>query len=322
MKKFYLAVGLLILTASCRRPVEELHTFGILSQCRLPGYARDLDLRGDFAYVADDQGGLQIVNIADSKVPFVVGSYFSQVNVQGIAVRDSFAYLALAAGPPNTGGIVLVNVAHPRQPFFVSQDVWFYAYNVSAPASDTQYIYIAGRYWFIVEDVSWPQFPNSTRRFATAGNVRNLQAADSLVFLACEQIGLLIYNLNHPDSTAQVGAIDTPSNALAVFVQNGYAYIADGNDGLVIVDVRHPENPAIVGQYDTPGNCQGVAVQDSFVYLADGAEGLQVVDASDLTNPKLYGTLKTNYAYNIQVRDSLVYLVDRNLGLVIICEDP
>jgi hypothetical protein len=321
LKKFYLAVGLLIL-ASCRRPAEELHTFGILSQCRLPGYARDLDLRGDCAYVADDQGGLQIVDIADPDRPFVVGSYFSQVNVQGIAVRDNIAYLALAAGPPNNGGLLLINIAIPKHPVFVSQDNWFYAYNVSAPANDTQYVYLAGRYWFIVEDVSWPQYPNYARRFATAGNVRNLQAVDSLVFLACEQIGLLIYNLNHPDSTAQIGEIDTPSDARGVVVQNGYAYIADGNDGLVIVDVRHPASPAIVGQYDTPGICQGVAVQDSLVYLADGAEGLQVVEASDPANPKLYGTFKTNYAYNVQVRDSLVYLVDRDLGLVIISEAP
>jgi hypothetical protein len=322
LKKIYLAIGFLFLAVSCRRPAEELHNFGILSQCRLPGYARDLDLRGDCAYVADDQGGLQIVDIADPDRPFVIGSYSSQVNVQGIAVRDSFAYLALAAGPPNSGGLVLVNVAHPKHPVFVSQDVWFYAYNVSAPANDTQYVYIAGRYWFIVEDVSWPQYPNYARRFATAGNVRNLQAVDSLVFLACEQIGLLIYNLNHPDSTAQIGAIDSPSNALAVFIQNGYAYIADGNDGLVIIDVRHPERPVMAGHFDTPGNCQGVAVQDSLVYLADGTEGLQVVNASDPANPKLYGTLKTDYAYNVQVRDSLVYLVDRNLGLVIISKVP
>jgi len=308
---------------ACRRPTEELHAFGVVGQCLLPGYSRDLDLQGDYAYVANDQGGMQVVDVSDPFAPDAVGEYSSQVNVQGIAVRDSFAYLALAAGPPNNGGLVIVNVQDPTDPVFVSQDNWFYAYNVSAPAmpsdTDTQYVYIAGRYWFIVEDVSWPQYPSYARRFATPGNVRDLEIVDSLAFLAAEQVGLLIFNLNHPDSTVLIGEIDTPSNARSVFVRNGYAYVADGNDGLIIIDARDPENPALAGQYDTPGYAQGIHVQDDLAYVADGSEGLQVIDVSDPANPRLYGRLKTPYAYNVKYADG-IFLVDRDQGLLFINE--
>jgi len=314
---FFLIV---IAALSCHRPVEELHTFDVIDQCLLPGYSRDLDIQGNYAYVANDQGGLQIVDIRSSSSPRVVGKYFSQANIQGVAVRDSFAYLALAAGPPNNGGLVIVNIHDPSDPVFVSQDNWFYAYNISAPAGDTQYAYIAGRYWFIVEDVSWPQYPSYARRFATPGNVRDLEIVDSLAFLAAEQVGLLIYNLNHPDSTVLVGEIDTPSNARSVFVVNGFAYIADGNDGLVIIDARDPKNPILAGQYDTPGYAQGIFVQNNLAYIADGSEGLQVINVSDPANPELYGTLKTTYAYNVKFIDDLIYLVDRDQGLLLITE--
>jgi hypothetical protein len=290
----------------------------------LPGYPRDLDIAGDYAYVANDQGGLQIIDIRSSSSLLVVGEYFSQVNVQGIAVRDSFAYLALAAGPPNNGGLVIVNIHDPSNPVFVSQDNWFYAYNVSAPpapdSGDTQYVYIAGRYWFIVEDVSWPQYPSYARRFATSGNVRDLEIVDSLAYLAAEQVGLLIYNLNHPDSTVLIGEIDTPSNARSVFVMDGYAYIADGNDGLVIIDARDPVNPVLAGQYDTPGYAQGIHVQEGLAYVADGSEGLQVIDVSDPASPKPFGTLKTTYAYNLKIIGDTIYLVDRDQGLLLIME--
>ena len=306
---------------SCHRPQVETHNFVIVSECRLPGYPKDIDIKGDYAYIANDQGGLQIVDISNPDSTFIVGHYFHQTNIQGVAVRNSFAYLALAAGPPNNGGMLIVNVADPSNPTFVGQDNWFYGYNVFAPSNDSKYVYIAARYWFIVEDVSWPQYPNYARRFATPGNVHNLYVIDSLAFLACEQMGLIIYNLNNPDSTAQIGEIDTPSNARDVYVLGGYAYIADGYNGLVIIDIVNPEKPVFVSSFDTPGYAQGVFVKDNLAYLADGSNGLKVIDVSDPYNPVLYAEMDTPYAYYLYVKDSLIYLLDRDLGLVIIKEE-
>uniref|UniRef100_A0A7C6AHE0 LVIVD repeat protein n=1 Tax=candidate division WOR-3 bacterium TaxID=2052148 RepID=A0A7C6AHE0_UNCW3 len=310
-----------ILILSCHRPQVETHNFVIVSECRLPGYPKDIDIKGNYAYIANDQGGLQIVDISNPESTYIVGHYYHQTNIQGVAVRDSFAYLALAAGPPNNGGMLIVNVAKPSNPTFVGQDNWFYGYNVFAPENDTKFVYIAARYWFIVEDVSWPQYPSYVRRFATPGNVHNLYVIDSLAFLACEQMGLIIYNLNNPDSTAQISEMDTPSNARDINILGNYAYIADGYDGLVIIDITNPQNPAFVSSFDTPGYAQGVFVKDNLAYIADGSDGLKVIDVSDPYNPILYGEKDTPYAYCLYVKDSLIYLLDRDLGLVIIEEE-
>lgn len=310
----------ILLIITCHRPQVETHNFVIVSECKLPGYSKDIDIKGNYAYIANDQGGLQIVDISNPESTFVVGYYFHQTNIQGVAIRDSFAYLALAAGPPNNGGMLIVNIKNSEEPTFVGQDNWFYGYNVFAPENDTGYVYIAARYWFIVEDVSWPQYPSYDRRFATPGNVHNLFVIDSMVYLACEQMGLIIYNLNHPDSTAKVGEIDTPSNARDIFVWQNKAYIADGYGGLVIIDVSDPSNPQFLNSYDTPGYAQGIFVEDNLAYIADGSEGLKIIDVSDPQNLEIYGELDTPYAYNLIVRNGYVYLVDRDLGLVIIKE--
>ncbi len=311
-----------IIFITCHRPLVETHKFVIVSECPLPGYSRDIAIQGNYAYIANDQGGLQIVDISNPESTFVAGHYFHQTNIQGVAVRDSFVYLALAAGPPNNGGMLIVNIVDPENPVFVGQDNWFYGYNVFAPANDTQFVYIAARYWFIVEDVSWPQYPSYARRFATPGNVHSLFAVDSLVYLACEQMGLIIYNLHNPDSTAKISEMDTPSNARDVYVTNGNAYIADGYDGLVIIDVSDPYNPIFINSFDTPGYAQGIFVDGTLAYIADGTSGLKIVDISDPENPVLYGELETPYAYNVMVKNGLVYLVDRDWGLVIIREEP
>ncbi len=319
-KKFLLFLIFSALILTCHRPEVETHQLEIISQCKLPGYAVDIDIKGDYAFIANDQGGLQIVDISNPESTFIVGKYLHQTNIQGLAVRDSLAFLALAAGPPNNGGMLIVNIKNPAEPLFVGQDNWFYGYNVCAPQNDTKFVYIAARYWFIVEDVSWPQYPNYAKRFPTPGNVHNLHVVDSIVYLACEQMGLIIYNLNNPDSTALIREIDTPSNARSVFVKDGYAYVADGYDGLIIIDVRNPESPAIVSSYDTPGYAQGIFVSEDLAYVADGSRGLKVIDISEITSPVLYAELATPYAYNIYVRNGLVFLVDRDWGLVIIKE--
>lgn len=313
-----LALVILLLIINCHRPQIETHNFVIVGECKLPGYAKDVDVKGDYAYIANDQGGLQIVDISNPESPFIVGSYISQKSYQGVAVRDSFAYVAVAA---SDGGVAIFNVHNPDSIILLGQDPSFYAYRIIAPEGDSQYIYIAARYWFIVEDVTWPQYPSFIRRFATPGNVHSLFVVDSMVYLACEQMGLIIYNLNHPDSTAKIGEIDTPSNARDIFVWANKAYIADGYGGLVIIDVSEPDNLELLGSYDTPGYAQGIFVEDNLAYIADGSEGLKVFDISDSQSPQLYGMLKTPYAYNIYVRDKQIYLVDRDLGLVIIEEE-
>jgi hypothetical protein len=310
--------GILCIWAACHHPVEETGAFVIISECPLPGYSRGVDIQGSYAYIANDQGGLQIVFIADPESTFVVGSYVTQKNFQGISVRDTFAYIAVAA---SDGGMMILNVSDRSNPLFAGQDAWFYAYNIAAPEGDTQFAYVAARYWFIVEDVSWPQYPSYVRRFSTPGNVHDLFVTDSMVYLTCEQMGLMVYNLRHPDSTVLISELDTPSNARSLYVNGPYAYIADGHDGLVIVDISDPGSPAIVGSFDTPGYAQGVWVQDSLAFVADGSGGLQIINVAQPDAPLLCGEVKTPYAYKVHVDDGLVYLVDRDLGLVIIRQE-
>ena len=318
-KAVYIAV-IFVLIIACGRPTpdEESHLFNIVGTCSLPGYAEDLDIISNLAYVADDQGGLQIVDISDPENPFIIGEYASEKSIIGVAVRDSFAYLAVNH---TQGGVRIIDIKDPENPVFVGEDNWYYGYNVAAPQNDTMFVYMAGGYWFVVEDVSYPQYPTFVRRFSTPGNVRGIHVLDSLVYLACEQMGLHIFNLAKPDSEALVGWIDTPSNARNIFVDNDHAYIADGRSGLIIVDISDPSDPILVGQYDTPDYANDIYVENNKAFLADGDGGLQIIDIELPDDPVFYGELSTSYANGVYTRGDTIYLADRDMGLLIIIEE-
>lgn len=320
MKKAIYFISLMALIITCGRPSpdESEHSFKILSTCPLPGYAEDLDIINSLVYVADDQGGLQIVDISDPDNPYIIGEYSSEKSIVGVAVRDTFAYLAVNH---NQGGVRIINVTDPESPVFVGEDNWYYGYNVMAPQNDTNYVYMAGGYWFVVEDVSYPQYPTFVRRFSTPGNIKGIYVIDSLVYLACEQMGLHIFNLAKPDSEALISWIDTPSNARNIFVQNDYAYIADGRSGLIVIDVSMPGNPVLAGQYDTPDYANDIFVENDKAFIADGDGGLQIFDIETPSDPIFYGELETSYANGVFARGDTIFIADRDMGLLIIVEE-
>ena len=62
MKKSTLLAAFFVLLVCGRpdAPTDGSVTFRTVSVCSLPGYAEEIDIAGEYAYVADDQGGLQI----------------------------------------------------------------------------------------------------------------------------------------------------------------------------------------------------------------------------------------------------------------------
>ena len=318
--KYFLLV--FVILSLCGRPevTQPGATFTIIGECPLPGYAKKVKVVNNLAYVANGQGGLQIIDISNPESTYVVGQYVSDRDVSSVAVRDTFAYITLLSS--TSGGLVVLNIADPTLPLFVGQDPTIYAYDVTAPQNDTMYVYVAARYWFHVEDVyTFPQYPSYSRRFTTPGNARAVFVIDSLVYLACEQMGLQIINLAKPDSLALVGWIDTPSNARHVYVKDNNAYVADGRGGLIIIDVTDSENPAVVSQSDTPEYANAVFVSNNRAYVADGDGGLHVIDVSIPSQPEFYGRLQTSYANGVYVRNDTVFVADQDLGLVILVEE-
>ncbi len=314
LRYLFLVIALLLF---CGRPEvsEPGASYTIIGECPLPGYTKELELVGNLAYVADGQGGLQIVDISRPESIFVVGQYVPYGwNANAVAVRDTFAYVAMS---PLGGGLNVLSIANPAAPYLLGQDGSFSAYDVVAPINDTAYVYVAGGYWFYVWDINYMSY---ARRLKTFGDIIGLFMVDTLAYLACEQMGMWIFNTASSD-TLPVGWIDTPSNARNLFVAGNYAFVADGRAGLIIIDVSNPENPTIVAAYDTPGYANGVFVLGTNAYVADGDGGLQVVNVSDPSAPDYYGSFETAYANGVLVRGDTVYIADRDIGLVIAIEE-
>ena len=65
------------------------------------GYANNVAISGNYAYIADGSEGLVIVNIEDPSNPTFVGNYSTDGYVHRVAISGNYAYVAARnnAGP-------------------------------------------------------------------------------------------------------------------------------------------------------------------------------------------------------------------------------
>jgi len=73
--------------------------------------ARSVALDGNYAYVADDYSGLQIIDVSNPASPFRMGAYDTPGEAFGVAISGSYAYVA-----DGDSGLQIIDVSNPASP--------------------------------------------------------------------------------------------------------------------------------------------------------------------------------------------------------------
>jgi hypothetical protein len=101
-----------------------------------PGYAEDVHVQGDLAYIADGYSGLSIIDISDPYAPGVLSSLDVPGYQQGVSALGSRVFLA------GSEGFYVVDATDPANPSVFGRVETEYGYDVFA---DESYIYLADR---------------------------------------------------------------------------------------------------------------------------------------------------------------------------------
>lgn len=281
------------------------------------GSARDVKLLGNYAYIADDTSGLQIVDITDPTNPVLKGVYNTSDSAQGVALSGNYAYVANSAG-----GLQIIDITDPANPTLKS------TYNTS---DSTLGIAVSGNYAYVADgangltivDITDPANPTFKGAYNTSGYARGVAISGNYAYVADGNSGLHIIDITDPVNPTLKGTYNTSGYAIGVVISGTYAYVADVYSGLQIIDITNPTNPVLEGTYDTLGNAQGVAISGNYAYVADGANGLQIIDISNPTTPILRETYNTNgSALGVAIADDYAYIADGTSGLQIIFPFP
>jgi hypothetical protein len=209
----------------------------------------DIELAGNYAYLAGSMGSLQIVDISDPLNPIMVG-YFSGIGSYGVHVVDS---LALATCLPRPH-FRIYNVSDPANPQLLGSN------NLSGTdiCAFDNYAYIADREILNIIDFSDPTDPVLVNSLQTPDSIKCIFISDTLAYIAYGSGLLRIFDISDPVNPALLSSYEAEIVAEDIFVSDGIAYLAGGD--LEVVSVENPEQPLFIVSYETPGRATGVYV--------------------------------------------------------------
>ena len=288
----------------------------VVNSVLLPGYmAQDVSLAGHYVYIADQEGGLVIVDVED----------IMNLNIVQTIPTPSLAYGVSAVG--NTAiaadmysGLYVVDITDPPSANVIST-----AYTPCASAG----IDVSGNYTFIADyenglyifNTDHPEDAHLIKQVPTPSGALGVFVDNNYAYVADNEQGIQVININPPGNAGIVKSIVLPGVTSGVFVRDGYAFAACGD--LKIIDIDPLDQASIVGGVFTSGYATNVFVLDNYAYVADSSAGLTIVDITDVTNAFIAKIVNTPGSANgVYVTNGYAYVADHLGGFQIISVSP
>jgi len=292
------------------------------------------------AYVADSNGGLQILDVSNPASPSPLSSYATG-DARDVQVVGTIAYVGDCSN-----GLVTVDVSDPSNPTPIGSSNSEWCGERVAVSGDHAYVGEGERGLFIL-DVSNPASPvelgiyerPSAIMDAFVGNATALTSSSLPASKTEGSYGyitgmdrLWVVGMDDPANPDVLGYCDLQAsswenNALFVSTDAGtgdtLVFVAEPGYGMEIFNVSDPLTPTLSGQYpvaDATTNDVFVVGNYAYVATSNGSDGwLRIVDVSDPTSPTQVVSYATpGDARRVSVENSIAYVVDGAAGLRLI----
>lgn len=255
----------------------------LVKQSYTPGFATDIVLSENFAYLADGQravstdtyvGVFRVLDVSDPSKTFEVDTCDVPIVANGVAVADHYAYVAC-----QEGGLQVVDVSDPTDCKVVGS-------------------YVNGR------------------------QMLRVTVSGLLAYVVEGNAGLEIIDVSDPTKLFHVGDYVTGSQVRDVVVIENRAYISDSNRGLLILDVSDPAQPRLIGEQATH-SAISVAVSGRHAFVANYDFGLTAIEVSNPADCQVLAhVLRGDQPVRITVSSDRIYYVGNLGGLTVLPSIP
>jgi len=297
--------------------------------------ALGIQVRGEYAYVANGRGGLRVYDIAniDNK------GFSERITTAPVSPLGQRFYVntkyATAVASPSTLAVDPTRTHRPENQEAENRDDKQPIHPVYA------FLYVSDKEEGLVvvgdkkKGVATLLDGNPSNNFlkrALAFNpgdaldgASNITIAGVYAYITCDK-GLAIVNLGNPLEPKLVTILSGFSKPRAVQIQFRYAFVVDA-EGLKVVDITLLEKPRLVEGAVVPlADAHNVYLARTYAYVAAGKEGLVIVDIEKPEKPKVDQTFngdgKINDAHDVKVgmtaNSLFAYIADGKNGLRVV----
>jgi len=264
-----------------------------------PGYAYATQISWPYAFVADGDRGLRVVNVSNPAAPHEVAYIDTPGEARDVVLYNGFAYVA-----DKNQGVRVIDIRNPENPIETSSPPF------NAECKDARAVFSNGGYIYVADGTCGLKMfeaaaPEHNAGLDTLGEALDVVVSNGYAYVAAgaggglQIIRVTISTTTNPPTITltPVGSYDTDGSASAADITSTTLFLADGANGARMFDVSDPANPVERGFFDTRGSAGNLKVVLNAIFVADGDGGLQIL-GTDLANvtSKISGRVTLNGA--------------------------
>jgi hypothetical protein len=284
--------------------------------------AQDVVVGGNYAHVAQGEGGLMTIDIANPTNPIDISFITEDVRGYSRAIVKYADNVYLAA---STFGFSSVNVADPANPVVTAQNIQMKPAREAVILNNWMFAALSEQGVQIAQ-VNETGFPDIRGKTAVQGYSNGVEVNSdmTLLFVATGELGLSVLDISEFEDGyglyPTVGWINTIGYAQSVaLVEDSHlALVASGAGGVVIIDYSDVENLSIVGTFHTDDDAYDVKVDNGLAYVTAEDGGFYVVNVNNPSSPVAVAHLQMSEALGLDFNDTHIFIADEEDGLVII----
>jgi len=324
-------LALMMMMLSCaKRSTEYQEESWLTLEREIPvvGNALDIHVDDNTIYVAQDQGGISIIqrNNYSSKWYTTLtaedGSQAPLGRIKRISAIPEYNRLFLNEVSA-TDRIVILNTADP--------DTLVYMFDIIGGTSgikdldatamaEPEGMFTMNIGYCYADGFKYDKYDGSilsTPAYSVAppATAMGFDLTDDLILVTAGQRGLFIYDRASQQYKSELAL---PGEAQKVVVAGNLALIPSRQAGLCIVSFADPVHPALLSTFDTSGYATSVDFSGDKVAVSSGSGGVYLLDISDPANPTLLEHLTScGYSNVVKFADDKLVVGTRDQGVLI-----
>jgi hypothetical protein len=282
-----------------------------ISYLYFDGQGQDIDISGDYAYLADGTGCLQIADISNPLIPVAIGGFHQYCNASRIVVAGSYAYLA------GGGYMAVINIEDPTNPIFAGSANW----SCNDIAAAGNYLYLAAT-GLKVLDISDPANPVLAGAYYDDMTYNSIQVVNNIIYCAIDYYGLKSIDITDPHNPLLLGISQPIDDLQNLYISGNRGYVTQQFGGLGIFNISDPYTLVLDTVLVLPNSTTLLAGDPQHLLLTNSNLGICYYSISQPDNPVLTSSaplaggadkivIDGNYAYATNIKRDL-FVVDKS----------
>jgi hypothetical protein len=160
-------------------------------------------------------------------------------------------------------------------------------------------------------------------KYTTSGYAQDVVVADSLIYLAQGEGGLMIINISDPKNPSTVSSLTSALKGYSFKIakKDSALYIAAGNFGVSTVNIARSDSPFVTLTNQGPRPTRDVKVHGDYLLTASSELGIGIAKVTDVTYPDFRGAMEIyGYARGLcsSPDSSILFVASGEMGLTML----